>query len=78
MNEDQRSLRHLILRLDDTRIDVLISQLDSNIFPPGAFLDSDDNRDGDLDVSAERGIAAVNGVTWVAAWFIRCICAGFQ
>ena len=39
MCEDQRTLRHLLLGLDDTHIATLISRLDSNILPSNAFLD---------------------------------------
>jgi len=40
MCENQRDLRHLLLGLPDTNIDDLISQLDSNILPSNAFLNS--------------------------------------
>ena len=40
MSKDQWTLHNLLLGLNDTHINVLISQLDSNILPPDAFLDS--------------------------------------
>ena len=40
MCKDQWTLRHLLLQLDDTDIATLISQLNSNILPSDAFIDS--------------------------------------
>ena len=39
MCENRRALRHLLRGLDNTHIDVLISQLNLNILPSNAFLD---------------------------------------
>ena len=40
MCEDQRTLRHLVLRLDDAHINVLLPEIRSNILPSRTFLGS--------------------------------------